>query len=67
MAQLDTMMTLYGTVRIQGHTSDTRLTAIGNYYYSMELDSLIAYWVTDMEQYGPVIAQCVIVIAQKSQ
>ena len=67
MAQLDTMMTLYGTVRIQGHTSDTRGAAIGHYYYSMELGSLIAYWATDMEQYDPVIAQCVIVIAQKSR
>lgn len=37
MAQLDTVMTLYGTVRIQGHTNDTRVTVIGYYYCYMEL------------------------------
>lgn len=37
MAQLDTVMTLYGTVRLQGHINDTRWTAIAYYYYSMEL------------------------------
>ena len=50
MAKLDIVMTLYDTVRIQWHTNNIRGAAMGYYYYSMKLGSLIVYWATDMEK-----------------